>query len=235
MKNFKLLVFLLLIVILSFGCQSKVTEKKKEPSNKTNNQSETGSGKKVFMLGRSVMNGWFRHWNPEDPYQPVKKNGYTLYYKEISGPPDIVTSTEEKLAEADNNTIIFFKFCFVDFVGGSGQEIQSNLSDNQKYVEQVYEAVNNKGLKLIIGNALPQVDNVTDNFMVDNHDQFNEWLEGFASSHENVKIFDQYGILADDQGNLRAEYATNPDDSHPNEAGYKEMDAPFFELLDEMQ
>ena len=244
-KHFLLITLLLGIILLSLGCNEKPLKQSK-PKNKAPKQQrkqekkgkprkQSGGGKKIFMMGRSTMNGWLRTWSPEDPYKPIKKNNFTFIYKELSTPPDIVASVKDYLKEADSDTIIFFKLCFEDFTGGSKEEARANRLRNQGYVKQVYdEVVTKKHLKLIIGNALPQVEQVTDEFMVDNHKLYNEWLEDFAGEHQGeVYIFDQYEVLAGEDGSLKTEYETSADDSHPNEAGYEAMDKPFFELLQE--
>jgi len=247
----KLLIFLLIstgiaAILFSASCQTKTTEApkkqplKQKPSNKTEKKqakkNNKSGGKQVFMMGRSVMNGWLRTWSPEDPYKPIKKNNFTFIYKELSTPPDIVSSVRDYLKDADDNTNIFFKLCFEDFTGGSSEEAKTNRERNQQYIEEVYdEVVGKKHLKLIIGNALPQVENATDEFIVDNHKSYNKWLTDFAKEHKDeVYIFDQYEILAGSDGSLKQEFEASSDDSHPNEDGYEAMDATFFNLLQEI-
>lgn len=185
------------------------------------------------MLGRSVMNGWFAHWTG-DSGKPYRRDGFVLYRAEVESPPEIARSAEEQVAEnKDKVKIVFFKLCFVDFVGGSREEAGENLSQNKGYVERVYRSVvEDQGLKLIVGNALPQAENNTDQHLVWNHRQYNAWLKEFAASHaDSVYVFDQYSLLADRDGNLNAAYATDPDDSHPNDQGYTALDESFFALL----
>ena len=87
------------------------------------------------MLGRSVMYGWFKHWE-EDPSQPLKRNGFVLRYAEIAPPPDISKSAAEKVAGVKNkDTIVFFKFCFDDFAGGSKEEAAASLAEKKRYTQ----------------------------------------------------------------------------------------------------
>lgn len=187
----------------------------------------------MLMLGRSVMGGWFQHWG-SDTSSPVGREGFTLYYGELSSPPEIVDSAKAKIDEySDKTQIVFFKLCFVDFDSGSRSEARENLSRNKEYVENVYQyVVKERGKKLIIGNALPMVENYTNSDLVWNHREYNKWLGEFAQAHPGeVYIFDQYSILADSEGNLKREYAIDAEDSHPNDAAYSALDNPFFSLL----
>lgn len=240
-------VFLILIsVFLVFGC-SKNADQKSRPASKEKEvaeEKETGeeaegeqTGKRtVLMMGRSVMYGWFQHWGCSDTSKPVKHGEYMLYYKELETPPDIVESVERHLDEVeDENTIVFFKFCFDDFVGGSKSEAKANLAENKEYVRSVYDlVVKQRKLKLIIGNALPKVKSCTDSYLVWNQSAYNKWLEEFAEKHQGeVYLFDQYSILSDSQDNLKKEYATNSEDSHPNDQAYSALDDNFFNFLEE--
>ena len=45
----------------------------------------------VWMLGRSVMHGWFVHWG-SDPSQPYRHDRFTLTDHELPSPPDMVNS-----------------------------------------------------------------------------------------------------------------------------------------------
>jgi len=185
----------------------------------------------VYMLGRSVMAGWFNHWGA-DPYTWGR---FTLEYHEVQSPPDIVASvqaTVDSLTLCDQ-PILFFKLCFVDFVGGDSSSAQENLDRNVNYVDSVCSAANRRGLKMIAGNALPQVANATDQWLVWNHRQYNQKLLTLAAQHPGtLEVFDMYSVLADSNGNLNAAYATSSNDSHPNEAGYTALDSAFFPFLE---
>jgi hypothetical protein len=188
--------------------------------------------KRILMFGRSVMAGWFDHWH--DDTTPMQKEGYTLEYHELSSPPEIVESFKNEINKlsSGNKPIVFFKFCFVDFTGGSKQEAEENLEQNKKYIEEVYRITKYKGLKLIIGNALSQVAASTDPDLKWNHKQFNQWLLDFQSEHEeDITIFDMYNVFIDSSGNLKAEFASDPYDSHLNDAAYNSLDKAFFNLL----
>jgi len=94
-------------------------------------------------------------------------------------------------------------------------------------------AASRHGLKMIVGNAVPQVANATDRWLVWNHRQYNQRLLDLAAQHpDTLLVFDLYSVLADTAGNLKSEYATGPDDSHPNEAGYTALDSAFFPFLE---
>jgi hypothetical protein len=188
-------------------------------------------GAMVYMLGRSVMGGWFSHWGT-DPYTWGR---FTLEYHEVQSPPDIVTSAQaiiDSLTLCDQ-PVLFFKLCFVDFVGGDSTSAQENLDRNAIYVDSVYAAANRRGLKMIASNALPQVANATDQWLVWNHHQYNQRLLDLAAQHpDTLEVFDLYSVLADSAGNLNPAYATNSGDSHPNDAGYTALDSAFFPFLE---
>lgn len=231
------------LAVLAPACSKSVRQSPEIPSSKetverkategTDEKAGTGQTK-VLMMGRSVMGGWFGHWD-SDTSSPVKKGRFTLYYKELETPPDIADSAEEYISEVDDkDTILFFKFCFDDFSGSSREEAQQSLKEKKQYVEQVFDAAKDRNLKLIIGNALPRVKTYTDSHLVWNHRKFNAWLDEFAAKHsDEVYIFDQYGVLTDSNGNLKAEYAIDKEDSHLNDSAYDELDKPFFDLLNQ--
>jgi hypothetical protein len=144
-----------------------------------------------------------------------------------------VQAIVDSLALCDQ-PVLFFKLCFVDFVGGDSGTAQENLDRNIVYVDSVYAAARGRGLKMIVGNALPQVVSATDQWLVWNHRQYNQRLLDLAAEHpDTLQVFDLYGVLSDSAGNLKSGYATGADDSHPNEAGYTALDSAFFPLLEQ--
>lgn len=245
-KKFKYMLVSLILVALVFGiilsgCSSKQSSKQSEkPKKQTKVVEEDGEEsvskkgeRKVLMLGRSVMWGWFEHWG-SDGSSPVKREGFILYYRELEVPPEIAGSTRDYVDEfADKKPIVFFKFCFDDFWASSPGEVKENLAENKKYIEQVYDiVVKEKGLKLIIGNALPKVRVYTDANLVRTEREFNSWLRSFAKRHSGeIYIFDQYSILSDRGGNLKTRFAQSPEDSHLNDKAYSALDDSFFKLL----
>ncbi|MDD5552099.1 MAG: hypothetical protein PHI88_03015 [Candidatus Pacebacteria bacterium] len=196
--------------------------------------SEKTQQKNVWMFGRSVMAGWFEYWG-SDVQTPAKRKGYVLEYKGLYEPPDIASSFEEYINDlsANEKPVAFFKFCFVDFHGGSKEEANNNLKENKKYIEEVYRIAKNKGLKLIIGNALPRVAAETDSYLKWNHKQYNKWLLELEKKYpEDIIIFDFYNNLVDNSGNLKERFAVDKYDSHLNREAYDVLDKDFFELLE---
>ena len=185
----------------------------------------------VYMLGRSVMGGWFSHWGGS----PHTRDRFTLEYHEVQSPPDIVASARTVIDSLTmcEQPVLFFKLCFVDFVGGDSASAQENLDRNTGYVDSVYAAAHQRGLKMIAGNALPQLANATDQWLVWNHRLYNQRLLDLAAQHpDSLAVFDMYGVLSDANGNLKPAYASGPDDPHPNEAGYTALDSAFFPFLE---
>jgi len=188
-----------------------------------------------YMMGRSVMHNWFAHWD-SDPYVPYVRGRFNLTYHELQAPPDMVSRVNQIIDSilSGENPVVFFKFCFEDFIGGDSAGARERLDQNQGIVQQVYDkVVTSRGLRLIVGNALPQVASATDQWLVWSHHQYNQWLSSFAAQHSDVNVFDLYGVLADNSGNLKAAYATSSTDSHPNDAGYVALDATFFPFLEQ--
>ena len=184
----------------------------------------------IYMCGRSVMSNWFAHWGPTDE---VVRSGYRLIHQSVSSPPGIVDDVK---AVADSipsgaNAALFYKLCFVDFTGGDHGSAAANLAANESYANQVLDyVVNVKHRPLIIGNALPQGQGATDAELVWNHQQYNAFLAGLQAAHPGqVFIFDFYSRLATPGGWLNPAYDTG--DSHPNDAGYNQLDAPYIALL----
>lgn len=186
----------------------------------------------VYMLGRSVMAGWFSHWGGS----PYAQDRFTLEYYEVQSPPDIVASARAVIDSLTlcEHPVLFFKLCFVDFVGGDSASAQENLDRNVGYVDSAYAAATRRGLKMIAGNALPQVASATDQWLVWNHRQYNQKLLTLAAQHPGtLEVFDMYAVLANSAGNLNPAYATNSSDSHPNDAGYTALDSAFFLFLEQ--
>jgi hypothetical protein len=190
----------------------------------------------VYMCGRSVLGGWFEHWGWDyDPEDPVSFGSYELVYAEMDTPPGIVDTAIDAAREAAENGggMMFFKFCFEDFVGGDEYEARENLEDNMRMVSDVVEAaVGEEGLTLIIGNALPMVQEYTDEWLVWNHREYNRFLEELADAYGGrVIILDLYGTLSTSGGWLRPEYAEDTYDSHLNDAAYDALDLKLAEIL----
>jgi len=201
----------------------------------TEEAAEVETSNLIWMCGRSVMAGWFEYWGGNIE-SSLKRKGYTLVYKELYEPPEIVNSIEVHLKDlGSKKPVVFFKLCFADFIGDTRQDASANLAEHKEYIQDVYDLVVGKyDLKLLIGNGLPQVKNDTDDDLVWNYERYNQWLENFADEHKDeVAIFDFYGLLTGDSGNLKAEYAVDTYDSHPNSKGYAALEGEFFEFLEE--
>lgn len=175
----------------------------------------------VTMNGRSVMSGWMDHWG----YTwegPVERNGYFLDYRELNG-DDIASSFAANVEGLAPASVVFFKFCFVDFDG-------SNLEQREQEVEEVIQTAKDRGLKLIIGNALPVRKADGNPELLREYKDFNAFLLGKARDNPGVVwAYDFYGVLAGSDGWLKPGYDTG--DSHPTSEAYSALDPSFFELL----
>jgi hypothetical protein len=188
----------------------------------------------IYMCGRSVLGGWFDHWG-WDYEDPVVMDGYDLVYVEMDVPPGIVDTAQEAAREAaeDGVRTVFFKLCFDDFEGGDEYAAQENLENNERMIEEIVAtAVDEEGLTLILGNALPKVREYSDEWLVWNHREFNRFLDELADAYGGrVIILDLYGTLAAPGGWLRPEYAADPYDSHLNDAAYDALDRVLSGVL----
>jgi len=200
---------------------------------------EPGGTGTVLILGRSVAGAWMEYLGADyvcddEPcetgtYQ-VDYSGYTFIYSELEVPPDIDDSAARAVDRYGKDAdTVFFKLCFADF---ESDPYGDNLRDNEGYVQNVYdEIVTKRGKRLIVGNALPMVAEYTDQDLVSNHRAYNQWLDSFAASDDDVEVLDLYGMLADSGGSLRSDYALDAYDSHLNDAAYAEITPEFIRLL----
>lgn len=191
-----------------------------------------------YMLGRSVLEGWFYHWGWDgDDAHAVVRDSFNLYHRYNFGPDEGMVDTVQSIVNrvpASPKPGIFFKLCFVDFTGGTQADAEANLARNKAIVDSVYAiVVTDHGYPLILGNALPTTEAETDTFLFWNHTQYNQYLETLHTQHPNqVFVFDMYSVLTDSTTHaIRSDYATAADDAHPNDAGYTALDTPFSNFL----
>ncbi len=223
------IVFLALLLTVAAlagaGCGKKekpraLKETRQQKKRTTTNPADPGPAKTVTMNGRSVMEGWMKHWGFKWE-GPVEKNGYSLDYKELDG-DNIATSFANNVSDLAPGSVVFFKFCFVDFDG-------SNLAQREREIERVLATAKEKGLKLIIGNALPVRKQDGSREILTEDKKFNAFVAAKAAAASDVWVYDFTGVLAGPNGYLKPEYAT--DDSHPNDMAYSALDRTFFLLL----
>jgi hypothetical protein len=228
--------FVVFLVLLTAGCAgSDVGDGGNgEASEPTVEQTYTGSGKPVLMLGRSTMWGWFKSWGwdgtPES--MPLEREGYALTYTEIAYPPEIASDAVRAVERAPDDSVVFFKFCFDDFPGW--EEAEERFQEQKDWITEVADATRRRGMNLIIGNALPKTASATESTLVAEHREFNAWLEEFAAGRDDVWVYDFYTVLTGPDGSLKKQYATSSDDPHPNGSAYSALDPTLFELLAEV-
>jgi len=174
----------------------------------------------VTMNGRSVGELWMKHWGFVWD-GPVSKEGYFLDYKALDA-DNIPSSFSGNVEGLVPGSVVFFKFCFADFDG-------SNLSQREHELEQVLATAKEKGLKLIVGNALPVRKQDGTPEIVSEERKFDAFLAAKAASVSDVWVYDMNSVLAGGDGFLKPEYAS--EDSHPNDAAFTALDVTFFPLL----
>lgn len=192
-----------------------------------------------YLFGRSVLQGWFSHWGWDgEETTPVQRTRFELHHRYLTGPEDNGANTIADFREQVNaldvadNPAVFFKLCFVDFAGGDSAEAQANLDRNERLVDSLLAIVSGRGLRAIIGNALPVTESEHDAWRYWNHIRYNAYLDQLAQAHpDSVFVLDLYGVLTDPATHcIRHAYRTGADDAHPNEAGYDVLD-PVLDLL----
>lgn len=228
-----------LLVVLGFlgGCRAQDTggpepEAEREAQESPTGDADAGSaeGRLVFMMGRSVMSEWFSYWG-WDRENPVERGGYAFTYLEVPGPPEIAEEAVRYVESAPDGSIVFFKLCFADFWAAAPQEADANARELLGYVERVIDAAQGRDITLVVGNALPRVRAEATRDIVDLQKRYNEGVEALASGHGNVVVFDMYQVLAEPSGELRAQYAIAPDDSHLSGEAYEVLETALLELL----
>lgn len=188
----------------------------------------------VLMMGRSVMRGWFDHWGAGGATNAsLGDHGFT--YLEVPGPPEIGSAGAAAVERLPEGSVVFFKLCFVDFQAWSDADAQTCARTNLGYIETVHEACADRGLTLIVGNALPQVAGATTPALVKAHRAYNEGLERLEAESDDLLVLDMYGVLADESGALKPSYAASAEDSHLSEAAYDALDDRYLEILERVR
>jgi hypothetical protein len=201
-----------------------------EPQGPAATVPQTAGKDDLLLLGRSVSQGWAEYmglgWDENNTMSGTYQ-GYRIRRFEVDPPPDIADSAARGMDRFDSD-IVFFKLCFVDFSG----DANVSLAEDEGYVAKVYdEAVTKRHRKLIVGNALPQVAADTGDGLRYNHEKYDEWLGNFASTHKGIYVLDLYGLLADSNGALRADYEMAPDNSHLNSVAYARITPELMSII----
>ena len=195
-----------------------------------------------YLFGRSVLETWFYHWGWDgDSAAPVCRSRFKLFHRYLAGPEGDGANTIADFRQqvggfsAADSPVVFFKLCFVDFAGGDSAEAQANLDRNSRLVDSLAAIVAGRGLRLIIGNALPVTETEHDAWRYWNHVRYNARLAALAQANPGrIFVLDLYGTLTDPAtGCIRHQYRTGESDAHPNAAGYWALDPVFDELLEE--
>ena len=231
MKSKFIVSFLLLLVLAALcvsgaGCGDKrelVEESSVDATGETV-ESPTDPARTVTMNGRSVMGGWMEHWG-YDWSGPVEENGYFIDYKELDASEldNMSSSFAANVEGLPSGSVVFFKFCFADFYS-------DNLGDLERIVDSVVETAREKGLRLIIGNALPVRKQDGSAAQVSEYKKYNAYLGRIAGENPQAWVYDFYGVLSGADGFLQPGYDVG--DSHLNSDAYRALDATFFPLLE---
>jgi len=137
---------------------------------------------RIAMAGRSTMDHWFKSWNWPYPIHryaiwrnwpiPYRKYAQGRYYFELLPVPGPSFSdnadengggmfeTISRQADPKRYDALFFKYCFVDFGGKQMNEEgrKAQLRQMENLVEKVHRLTKERGMKLLLGTALPVID-----------------------------------------------------------------------------
>ncbi|MDH4140604.1 MAG: hypothetical protein OEV43_08545 [Coriobacteriia bacterium] len=204
--------------------------KEVEDAAETAKPTQTSGEGDVLMMGRSVMYGWFDHWG-WDGQNPVSDHGFTFHYAKLASPPQIGEDASAKIAQAAPGSIVFFKLCFVDFWASSESDVNGNVDECLAYARTAAQAAQERGVALILGNALPKVQGETTPALVETHQRYNDGLKALASEYHGVVVFDQYSLLISEDGSLAKGLSVSPGDSHLNDVAYDLLDAELLNTL----
>lgn len=191
------------------------------PARRPASTTPAAGSRPVLITGRSVAYGWMSSWGYPGSGS-VSKNGYVFSYGELDG-ENIASSFAEVTEGLPPGSVVFFKFCFVDFDG-------SNLARRERELDEVIATARSRDLKLVVGNALPVRKQDGNGRIVAEDREFNRSVERAASENPGVWVLDLNGILAGADGFLEPGYRT--ENSHPNDRAYSAIDREFFPLLE---
>lgn len=183
----------------------------------------------IVLFGRSVTEGWFRHWGVQEGRGFVQ-GPFRLLHRTFDDGPNETRWPEQVVAAlrrfGPHLQAVQFKLCFVDFTE------ETDLAPYQRTIEAIYRAVVERAhKKLLIGNALPNVASASPAALIGKQRAFNAWLAAFAKKHPHVHVFDQYEVLSTEKGVLDPRYAISASDAHLNELGYAALDTAYFAFL----
>ena len=218
-------------------------------------QTHTPEGKyRVAMAGRSVMRQWFQYRNYPPvlsryavrfpwpiPWREYAKEDFHFRYVQIvqpdpEGPVDAygreALAALRRQVGGERFDALFFKLCYIDFRDrrlrddGTRKELLGRM---QTLLEKVHAFARERGMALLLGNALP-VQAPTE------HGQrlrreYNAWLAEYGAKHGDVAVFDQFGLLTDDAGRLRRDFARGRFDNHLNDRAYAVLEEALFRTL----
>lgn len=201
----------------------------------------------IVMTGQSSMKLWFKHWNWPYPlrikttyrnwpikYEEFSRGGVYLKYHQLTPPlkqsddKGFGTLMLKDFAQAIDGIkpdVAFFKFCFIDF------NVNSENSDKRynhliQTVEGAYKQTNQRGVKLIVGNALPMTDSNDETVKLQK--KYNQWLNDFSENKNDVFVFDMFNPLVDANGRMKPEFERGGGDPHLNDRAYYVLDETFF-------
>lgn len=165
------------------------------------------------------------HWDvPNDNTDP--DGLYAIFNQPVTDPPG---NTFSQMLQYD---VIAFKSCYP----AADIESEAELAQYQEYYRGIRAVMDRYPDKLFIPMTPPPlVPNMTRPDRAAFAQRWAAWLtsDEFAEGRANVRVFDLFGLLADDAGYLRAEYRWNEDDSHPNALANQTVGPLFVEFVDQ--
>lgn len=216
---------------------------------------------RIAMAGRSTMDYWFKSWNwpvfviklagwknLPIPHEKYAKDKYYFEYLPVPGPTFSDNPDENaremfeaiaRQADPKRYDALFFKFCYVDFPVPEGDEEarKTRLRQMKGMVEKVHQLAKTRGMKLILGTALPVLNPGNNENQL--REELTDWIISYGKQNQDVGVVDLYKPIIDDQGKLRNEFAQylwhrNVYDDHVSWKGFRVLDQGLFQSLDEL-
>jgi hypothetical protein len=200
------------------------------------------------------MDQWFKSWNWPRlihqhaiwrkwpiPFARYAKGQYYFDLVEVPTPKftDDPQSNGQNMfdavaqhADPASYDAVFFKFCFIDFDSREMTPAQREQKMRQLtgLVEKVHTMTRSRGLKLILGTALPVQRPLPEAVRL--RREFTDWVNAYGRSNGDVAVVDLFGPLVDGEGRMRPEYARRELDDHVNWNGFRHLDPVLFSSLD---
>ncbi len=161
---------------------------------------------------------------PDDNTDP--DGWFNIFNQPVTDPP---ANTFSHMLEYD---VIIYKSCFPS----SNIDSEEMFRQYQHYFLSMRDVMDQHPDKLFIPFTTPPL--VPNETSPENAVRARRWAaylasDEFLAGHPNIRVFDFFSQLADDQGMLRADYRSDEWDSHPNEVANRTVGPVLVTFVDQ--